>query len=259
MNTPLIDLVAELDPARHLTAPGRTDDPALTAILRTKPRTSHRPVGFVLAAAVAAVGIAVPVVIVSDPGPTQWAAASWVPTPSSVSTAPPPDLGSRCEPDFTALTEASSQVPPITPAPVQVALSEARGDHRYVLYVGDNVVSECIATWSAAAQDWEIDMNQGLYTSGRDSVADDEITMSWHGTSSWTSGIAGPGAVSSSGGRAGTNVAKVEVTLRDGTTALASIAGGWWGIWAPGADRIRDTFTYTLTDGTTHQTTWPPT
>ncbi|WP_125772922.1 hypothetical protein [Antribacter gilvus] len=255
MHSPVMKAVVELDPARALRAPGSPNDPELAAILRTERRVplrtrAGRPV-LVSAALAVATGIAL---VVTSPWSTPTAFATWTRVPSQVSSVVPVGLATECEP-MTRWPDDTGQLS--VEVPVQPVLTEVRGDYTYVVQAGEGVWSECLATVGTTAGTWDVVQNASLTPEPLDTVlpAADGLLTLHHGTTSWTSGNAGAGALTSAFGRAGADVVAVEVALDDGTTARASVSDGWWAVWAPGELSLTGEATATLQDGSTRTAT----
>lgn len=246
MHSPVLKAVADLDPARSLRAPGDPRDPALEAILMSPRR---RPVSRARTGALAGVGIAAAAaaLVVVSPWSAPAAYATWTRVPSSVTSSVPAGLADECSP-VTHWPGARG----VVEVPVAPVLTEVRGDYTYVVQSGDGVWSECLATVGAEPGTWDVVQTAARLPADLAASAPtgDEVVTYELGTTSWASGEAGPGALTSAVGRAGADVERVEVALDDGTTAEASVEDGWWVVWAPGADAMTGRATLTLTDGT---------
>ncbi|WP_418275302.1 hypothetical protein ACNHYB_10565 [Isoptericola jiangsuensis] len=253
MRSPLMDELSDLDPARHLRAPGTPQDEALHEILgadRAVPVRRHRPAGvWAGAAAVAAVAVAVGVTWASTFGaPSAYATWTAVPTaPAPAERATAQELCPTAVPRIVSGADGSAAPELVPTAPV---LTEVRGDYTYVLQAGDGAVGDCFV--SAA------DGDPVVYTSGEadgtvpDPGPGDVVTMQ-SGVASWSQTDAGEGAVTSAYGRAGEDVVALTVTLDSGERVEATVDDGWWMVWAPGEDAFTGPAEVTLDDGTTEQ------
>jgi hypothetical protein len=249
MRSPLMDEVGDLDPARHVRAPGTPRDAALQDILgadRSVAVRRRRPGLMAGAAALAVVAIGVGVTWASTfVAPAAY--ASWTPSPTVVDAAASDHLDA-C-PSEAATIDATGQAAP-APVPVAPVLAEVRGDYTFVVETGEGAVAECFVSVVGA----EPLVYSASSTLGElAEPAPDEVVVVQSGTAAWSSAESGEGAVTSAYGRAGSDVRSVTVTLDDGEQVLASVDGGWWMVWAPGEDAFTGPAEVVLDDGTTTQ------
>lgn len=257
MHSPVMKAVAELDPARGLRSPGTPHDAALEAILHTRRRVplrtrAARP-ALVSAGLAVVAGMAI---VVASPWSTPTAFATWTRVPSQTTSTVPAGLADQCEP-VTRWVDDDAPGRPTVEVPVQPVLTEVRGDYTYVVQAGEDAWSECLATVGGAPGTWDVVENAARLPEPLDEdlpAADDFLTYQL-GTTSWLSGTAGRGALTSAFGRAGSDVTGIEVVLDDGATAQASVDGGWWAVWAPGAEALTGEARLTLRDGSARDVT----
>ncbi|GAA1721907.1 hypothetical protein GCM10009809_16980 [Isoptericola hypogeus] len=240
-----------LDPARDLRAPGREDDDALAAILGTDRRSRRRvsrPALVASAAAAAVVAVAVGVTLTSTLGAPP-AYATWTPVPAELT---PAQAAERAEPCGTAAHEIvdgpdGSQVVEV---PVDPVLTEVRGEYAYVILAGDGAVTQCFVTTPADGPQ-DVVTTDAVLPGAAAVPGPGEVTTLESGTASWSGSGSGDGALTSAFGRAGDDVAAIELTLDDGRAVQASVDDGWWAVWAPGDASLGTEAVVTRTDGTT--------
>jgi hypothetical protein len=256
MRSPLMDQLSGLDPARHVHAPGSTDDSTLHDILATdrsvRVRRSARPgvVAATAAGAVVAVGVAVSLSSVLGATP---AYATWTPVPATVSDPARVALDASCPVTATAIVGdgADATVEEVALTPV---LAETRGDYTYVVLAGDDAAGDCFVTATGGTPDVYASSSVGTPLPEPGAR---ELTVAVSGTASWSTGD-GEGAVTSAYGRAGDDVVEVTAVLDDGEQVVASVEGGWWALWAPGAESFGGDAQVTYADGTTAQVALAP-
>ncbi len=258
MRSPMLDELAELDPARELRAPGHADDDALAQILaqpRVAPAGERRPAarrpGRVAAAASAAAAVAVAVVVTTVTLDSPAAYASWTPVPDAVPEAEQELRTEQCGAGAAEIVDGPDG-PVVQDSPVEPVLVDVRGDYTYVVMAGEGAYTECFVT--APADEPPTVVTAGA--AGVDLPAPDarDLTTLQRGTASWSEGDGTEGALTSAFGQAGDDVAAVELTLTSGERVEASVADGWWAVWAPGGAALAARAEVTYTDGTTVMT-----
>ncbi|MCA5891786.1 hypothetical protein LEP48_00275 [Isoptericola sp. NEAU-Y5] len=251
MKSPMMIELEALDPARELRAPGAADDDVLQQILDA-PRTGGAPVRrpartAVLTGAAAVAAVAVAVAVVTSPeAPAAY--ASWTPVPAVVPADAVTDRVASCDTEAHVVDDAAAE-PRVVDVAMTPVLTEARGAYTYVVLAGDGVFGDCFVTTAAQGQD-----AVGSSTQPGTPITEPgarEVTVLQAGTTSWSEGSTGDGAVTSAFGRAGTDVSAVELTLATGDTVEATVQDGWWAVWAPGPSSIETDATVTFADGTT--------
>lgn len=255
MKSPLMDQLSGLDPARHLRAPGTTEDPVLQDILATDRGTRRyrraRPgvVAATAAGAVVAVGVAVSLSSVLGAAP---AYASWTPVPAAVLDATQVARDAACPTTATDVVGdgADATVAQVALTPV---LAETRGDYTYVVLAGDGAAGDCFVAGDAA----DVYASSSVGAPPAAPGARD-LTVAASGTASWSTGGDGEGAVTSAYGRAGQDVVEVTAVLDDGEQVVASLDGGWWAVWAPGEESFGADVQVTYSDGTTARVALAP-
>jgi len=252
MKSPMMLQLAELDPARDLTSPGRADDDALAAILDTPRRAtpirrSRRPAVLAGAAAAAVVAVAVVVTVASPGAPPAF--AGWTAVPTVLSDAETAARAAPCDTSAHTITDGPDG-PQVEDVPISPVLAEQRGEYTYVLLTGDGAVGECLVTTQASGAS-DVVTGDTVPPAGPAVPGPRDVTTLQAGTASWSEGDTGDGALTSAYGRAGAEVAAVELTLTSGERVQATVHDGWWAVWAPGEAALRDTAEATFTDGTT--------
>ncbi|GAA1981962.1 hypothetical protein GCM10009718_18820 [Isoptericola halotolerans] len=248
--------LSELDPARDLRAPGRADDDALAEILaqpRVAPAGERRPArrpGRVAAVASAAAAVTVAVVVVSVTLDSPTAYASWTPVPAAVGDAEAAQRSEPCGGTVTEIVEGPDG-PDVQEVAVAPVLTDVRGDYTYVVVAGEDAYGECFVT-DADGGEPEVVTSSAVVPELRAPGAR-ELTTEQSGTATWSQGDQVEGALTSALGQAGDDVAAVELTLTSGERVEASVAGGWWAVWAPGGSALAASAEVTFTDGTTEQ------
>ncbi|PFG44829.1 hypothetical protein ATJ88_3566 [Isoptericola jiangsuensis] len=258
MRSPLMDQLSGLDPARHVRAPGSTDDAALHDILATeravrgRRRTRPGVVAATAAGAAVAVGVAVSLSSVLGAAP---AYATWTPVPDAVGDPVATALDAACPTSATAIVGDGADAT-VTQVPLTPVLAETRGDYTYVVLAGDDAAGDCFVT---AVDDGPADVYASSSVGAAlPEPAARELVVAVSGTASWSTGDDAEGAVTSAYGRAGADVVEVTAVLDDGRQVAASVDGGWWALWAPGDDTFGDDVQVTYADGTTAQVALVP-
>ncbi|MFD6135685.1 hypothetical protein [Isoptericola sp. NPDC060257] len=252
MKSPMMAELADLDPARHLRAPGRPDDEALQAILGTARRATpirRRARPAVLAGAAAAAVVAVAgVATVWWPG-SQAAYASWTAVPTAV---PPGEVGADAQACGTVAHRIAEgdDGPQVEDVPISPVLAEQRGDYTYVLLTGDGATGECLVTTQASGAT-DVVAGDAVLGSEPAEPGPRDVTTAQAGTASWSEGDTGDGALTSAYGRAGADVVSFALTTTSGERVEATVQDGWWAVWAPGEASLRTTAELTFSDGAT--------
>lgn len=252
MKSPMMVELADLDPARDLRAPGRPDDEALQAILGTARRAtpirrSPRPAVLAGAAAAAVVAVAGVATVWWPTSPVAF--ASWTAVPAGVTPAEQAARAASCDSVAHGIAE-DEDGPHVEDVPISPVLAEQRGDYTYVLLTGEGAVGECLVTVQASGAS-EVVGGDAVLRSAPAAQGARDVTTVQTGTASWSEGETGDGALTSAFGRAGADVASVELALTSGERVRATVSDGWWAVWAPGEASLRTTAEVTFTDGAT--------
>jgi hypothetical protein len=250
MRSPLMDGLSDLDPARHVRAPGTPRDAALQQILgaeRTLPVRKARRSGLMVGtAAAAATALAVGITWASTlDAPVAY--ASWVAVPATPDGVP---AGIASCPGTVPAVGTIGQDPPIRDVPVAPVLVEVRGDYTYAVQAGDGVVADCFVSTADGTPTVFSSSAAGVEP---EDVGPTDLVVLQQGVASWSRSTTSEGGVTSAYGRAGGDVRAVSVTLADGERVEASVDDGWWAVWAPGEEGFDGPAEVTLTDGTTTQ------
>jgi hypothetical protein len=258
MKSPMMLEIAALDPARGLKAPGRPDDEALAAVLgssRAPIPIRRSPRRAVLAGAAAAAVVAVATVATVTTLSTPPAFAGWTAVPTVLSDEETTARATSCDTNAHAIVDGADG-PQVEDIPISPVLAEERGEYTYVLLTGDGAVGECLVTAQASGA---TDVVTGDSATGVPLAEPGprDVTTLQAGTASWSAGATGDGALTSAYGRAGAEVAAVELTLTSGERVEATVHDGWWAVWAPGEASLRDAAELTFTDGATAQVAVP--
>ncbi|WP_277212078.1 hypothetical protein [Isoptericola croceus] len=256
MRSPMLAELAELDPARNLEAPGSPDDQALAQVLaqpRVAPAGERRPAlrrpgrAAAVASAAAAAVVAVVVTTVTLDSPAAY--ASWTPVPAGVTPADTALADESCGGSAAEIVEGA-EGPVVQEVPVAPVLTDVRGDYTYVVVAGEGAYGECFVTATDERGAPQVVTSSAvvpeLALPGRR-----ELTTLQNGTASWSEGDGAEGALTSAFGQVGDDVTAVALTLTSGERVEASVADGWWAVWAPGGSALGETAEVTYADGTT--------
>lgn len=194
---------------------------------RTRGLSPPLAIGAFTAAAAGAAGTAA--VIFSLTAGASNAFAGWTPTPT------PPAPGQLA----TAQASCQGGQSPIAGLPLK--LTDTRGPFTFSVYASDTSSATCISGPSGTNV-------SGSMASAPVNVPADQIVLS----SEHQTNHSGQ-AFSFAEGRTGTGVSGVKLTLDDGTTVQATVGGGWFVAWWPGARGIKSADLATRT-GTVTQT-----
>ncbi|SKC81588.1 hypothetical protein [Krasilnikoviella flava] len=252
MKSPMMLGIAALDPARDLKAPGRPDDDALAAILgssRAAIPIRRSPRRAVLAGAAAAAVVAVATVATVTSLGTPTAFAGWSAVPTVLSDEEMTARAASCETSAHTITDGADG-PQVEDVPIGPVLAEERGEYTYVLLTGDGAVGECLVVAQASGAT-EVVTGDTVLGAPPAAPGPRDVTTLQAGTASWSQGATGDGALTSAFGRAGAEVAAVELTLTSGERVEATVHDGWWAVWAPGEASLRTTAELRFTDGAT--------
>lgn len=263
------NVLREMDPAPPIFTEDERDRAAATrdrivatpgTELAPTPRTHrnrNRRRALIAAAIVAIAAVAVPVTMSRDS-----ALASWSATPQPLSATDTAAAATMCG----AIYDTGDDMQPL--------IGEKRGGWNYVLIQGPAGEGACLMTDDYLERREYMDRSNGFFStfdadpSEPPTVASDEIVEWWSMESSFL--IPGrlpfpttDGWITWASGYVGSDVTAVTAHMPAGPDVEATVDNGRFSIWWPGPEPKSDTpglgeawtYTVTLTDGTTRQTT----
>lgn len=191
------------------------------------PRTRRLRPPLAIGALTTAAGAGTVAVIVSLTAGASNAFAGWTATPT------PPSPGQLA----TAQASCEGGKSPIAGLPLKLA--DTRGPFTFSVYASNTSSATCISGPSFTAI-------SGTMASSAPNVPADQIMLSSQHQSNH-----GGQAFSFAEGRTGVGVTAVTLTLDDGATVQATVGGGWFVAWWPGAREIKSAHLATPTGAVT--------
>jgi hypothetical protein len=211
-----------------------------------RPRTRRLPQPVALGAlASTAAGAGVLAVIVSLGAGASNAFAGWTPQPT------------KPAPGQLAAARAACDASQSPTAGLPLKLADTRGPFTFSIYANDTSSATCIKGPSFRAI-------SGSMASGPVTVPAGQIQLSsFHSTAGGpnthlTNQQSGP-AYSFAEGRTGAGVSGVTLALDDGSKVQATVGGGWFVAWWPGAQQVKEAEVTTPAGVTTQTLDVPPT
>jgi len=188
----------------------------------------------------AGVAAATAVVLVAWPGGGSDAFASWVPTPAPATQPQVNAAQSRCDAALSGATEQIADIQrrfgvrlPNAPTSMAVLagrvplLSEQRGDFTFVLSANADWTVGCLA--APAVSEVLTEASTSAVSAQPVAPADDQIDVLGSSDEGDNAGTEAALAY----GRAGAEVAAVELIITAGPVVRATVSGGYWSAWWP--------------------------